>query len=110
MREQSLALAQQHRSRATFAHGSFLPDAARNDIEHESADFLTIRDGEPAYNELGMRLTDFDVIYAFPWPGEEDRFLNLTHRHARKDARVLLYNSVDGYQLFVRGRAVAWPV
>ena len=107
--EQSLDLATTHRSRATFAHGSFVPAPARDDVAHESAEFLTVRDGEPAYGELGMQLADFDVIYAFPWPGEEDRFLDLARRYARRDAHVLLYGSTDGYQLYRRGKPVAWP-
>jgi hypothetical protein len=106
---QSEELATAHRSRATFAQGSFVPGGARDDVTHDSAEFLTVRDGEPAYAELGMELRDFDVIYAFPWPGEEDRFLAMTRAHARRDAAVVLYGATDGYQLFRRGRAVSWP-
>jgi hypothetical protein len=105
--DQSLELAARHGARATFAQGSFEPGSERGTVAHDSADFLTVREGEPAYAELGLDLADFDVIYAFPWPGEEERFLDLARRHARRDTRVLLYGAADGFRLFRRGgRAV----
>lgn len=107
--EQSQLLAERFGAQPTWAQGSFVPEGARDDVAHDSADFLTIRDGEPAYDELGMTLADFDLVYAFPWPGEEERFLDLAREHARRDAYVLLYGAADGYQLFRRGRPSAWP-
>jgi len=103
----SLELSERFGASATFAQGSFLPAAARDEAAHVSSDFLTVRDGEPAYAELGMTLEDFDVLYAFPWPGEEERFLELA-RAARRDTRVLLYGAADGYQLFRRGPRGSW--
>lgn len=105
---QSLALAERHGSRAMLAHGSFVPEAARHHMAHTDTDFLTVREGEPAFREIGMQLADFDVIYAFPWPGEEDRYLELARHHARRDAKLVLYSSVEGYACFQRGRALAW--
>jgi len=104
LHDQSLDLAEAHGAGPTFALGSFVPAVARDDLAHDSAEFLTIRDGDPAYDELGMDLRDFDAVYAFPWPGEEDRFLDLCARHARRDARVVLYSAAEGYRVFVGGR------
>lgn len=101
---QGCELARTHGSAATLAAGSFVPEAARDDLEHDSGEFLTVREGEPAYAELGMDLRDFDVVYAFPWPGEEQRFLDLVRRHGRKDTFLVLYGAADGYQIFQRGR------
>lgn len=101
--DESLGLAERHGAQVTFAQGSFLPAAARDDLTHASAEFLTVRDGEPAYAELGMQLADFDLVYAFPWPGEEERFLQLTRAHT------LLYGAADGYQLFHHRRPAPWP-
>lgn len=100
------ALAQRHGAQVTFAQGSFMPAAARDQQEHDSGEFLTVRDGEPAYAELGMELRDFDVVYAFPWPGEEQRFLDLVRRHGRKDTFLVLYGAADGYQVFQKGRPI----
>ena len=98
-------LADANASRAVFAHGSFVPDACR-DSQHENADFLTVREGEAAYRELGLDLADFDLVYAFPWPGEEERFLEMVRICGRPDALLLIYGASDGYQLFQRGRRI----
>ncbi|MEZ5965083.1 MAG: hypothetical protein R3F56_14710 [Planctomycetota bacterium] len=107
--ECSQDLAERFGARATWAEGSFVPAGARDDVSYESADFLTVRDGEPAYDDLGMTLADFDLVYAFPWPGEEERFLAMASAHANRDTLVLLYGAADGYQLFRRGRPMRWP-
>lgn len=101
-------LADASASGAVFAHGSFVPDACRDSL-HENADFLTVREGEAAYRDLGLDLADFDLVYAFPWPGEEERFLEMVRTCGRRDALLLLYGASDGYQLFQRGRQIPLP-
>ncbi|MBK9129928.1 MAG: hypothetical protein IPM13_19440 [Phycisphaerales bacterium] len=85
-----------------------MPDACR-DSRHENADFLTVREGEAAYRELGLDLADFDLVYAFPWPGEEERFLEMVRVCGRRDTLLLIYGASDGYQLFERGRRIPLP-
>ncbi len=105
----SLELADGAASRASFALGSYVPEAARDTAGNEDADFLTVREGEPAYDELGMELDEFDLVYAFPWPGEEERLLDLMNTCGRRDALLLTYGATDGYQLYQRGRHIALP-
>lgn len=59
-----------HHASPRFVLGSFLPSDA--DLgELLDADFHLTDDSTPsAWTEL--RLADFDLVYAFPWPGEEE--------------------------------------
>jgi len=97
------ALAERFESRANFAVGSYVPSDLQDDPEFQNADFLTSTEGEPAYEELGERLADFDMIYAFPWPGEEELHLEIMRRCARPGSLLLLYASTDGIRLYQNG-------
>jgi len=95
----STELAERFASPATFAEGSFVPPEYQEEIELLSADFLTPTSGPSAYDELGLALDDFDLIYAYPWPGEEDWLQELVRRHARPDALLLTYDVTEGFRL-----------
>lgn len=102
--EQAIGLAQRHGSNATFVAGSFVPEDFRDQVARHQGDFTTTTEGEPAYLELGMELSDFDLVYMFPWPGEEDLYLEMIQRHGRRDTLFLLYGGTDGFQLFRGGQ------
>lgn len=94
--EQSTALARQLRSGATFVEGTFVPPDYQDDVQLLTPDRLTPTGGADAYEELGMSLRDFDVVFAYPWPGEEEWLFELMRRHARPRARLLTYDANDG--------------
>ena len=59
-----------------FVHGSFIPPGA----EAHAAEAYTdnnaeyswlIKDAENAYTKHGLQLDSFDIVFAYPWPGEE---------------------------------------
>lgn len=93
----SLDLAEDLHSRATFTEGSFVPQAYRDEIELLSGDFHTVTEGADAYEELGLELADFDLVYAYPWPGEEDWIHELVRRHASPSTLFTTYSSVEGF-------------
>lgn len=101
--EQAIQLADRHASGATFVAGSFVPEEFRDAVAGHHTDQITTHEGEPAYLELGMELSDFDLVYMFPWPGEEDLHLEMLQRHGRPDTLVLLYGGTEGFQLFRGG-------
>lgn len=103
------ALAEAHGSRATFGLGSFLPDGYAPGPQLLDAEFQAIGEGEPAWDELGEELDGFDLIFCYPWPGDEDIVLDIVHRFARPDALLLLYRAGDGVELFERGEFVELP-
>jgi predicted O-methyltransferase YrrM len=96
-------LAERFGSQATFVEGSFVPLDYQDEVANLSSDRLTPTDGASAFDELGMDLTDFDLIYAYPWPGDEDWLRDLVRRHARRDALLLTYDAQEGFRTVVAG-------
>lgn len=97
--ETSLRLAEEHGSRATFVEGSFVPREYRDEVELLDAEFHTQIEGEDGYEELGMDLAEFDLVYGYPWPGEEEWMEELVRRNAGPRTRYLRYSVSDGYEL-----------
>lgn len=96
-------LAERHASRARFAAGSFVPAGYRWMPPHGDDRPGTIGDGSSAYPALGHPLEDFEVVYAYPWTGEEPMMQNLMRTYGRKGAALLL-NGPDGVRLFTGER------
>ena len=84
-------------ARPTFVEGSFVSPEYREDVELLPSDFLTEADGADAWDELGMTLADFDVVYVYPWPGEEDWLEEMVRRFATPGTLLLMYASGEGY-------------
>ena len=97
--DRSIELAKRFHSRATFAEGSFVPPEYQDDIENLSADFHTPTTGACAYDELGADLDEFDLVYAYPWPGEEDWLIEIVRRFGRSNALLLTYDAAEGFRL-----------
>jgi hypothetical protein len=101
------ALAARFGSKAVFAEGNFIPDDYRWSPEVADEDFNTSFEGGSGYEELGMELGDFDVVYGYPWPGEEALFEDIFDRHARPDAVFVSYHSLDHVLLHRVPRKIA---
>jgi len=61
--------------------------------------------GADAYELLGRDPDEFDVVYAYPWPGEEAVIEALFERHAGAGAVLLTYHGLEGLRA---RRAVGW--
>ncbi len=96
---QSTALADSLESDAQFVAGSFVPVWLREEVEHMPADFLAETEGADAYEELGMQLRDFDVIYDYHWPEQADLHADLLARCGRPGAVVLRFGHVEGFEV-----------
>ncbi len=83
-----------------FVCGSFIPrgGAACLDAGDEFA-WLTTDEGNPL-EELGLDPEDFDVVFAYPWPDEEDVVAALFERHAGAGALLVTYH--EGENLYLR--------
>jgi SAM-dependent methyltransferase len=95
--QRSIQLAEQFDSQATFAEGSFVPEAYQDEAEHLDSERITVTGGACAYDELGLDLADFDLVFGYPWPGEEAWLHTMVQRHARRSAILLTYDSRDGF-------------
>ncbi len=99
-------LASRSQSNARFAAGSFLPmgwEWQRSDGDGRHG---TIGGGPSGYLELGRSLGDFDVVYGFPWMGEEPMMLDLMRCHGGKDAHLLLHQTCGGTTIYRGGKLV----
>jgi hypothetical protein len=86
-------------SSAVFAEGSFLPTGYRWRPSTGDGRLGTIGDGPSAYPMIGRALDDFDLVYAYPWGGEEPMMLDLMRAYGRRGALLLMHgdNSVRTY-------------
>jgi hypothetical protein len=95
-------LAERSESDARFAVGSFLPDGYEWKPDSGDGRLGTIGRGASGYPELGCRLEDFDLVFAFPWEGETPIMHDLMQRRAGSGASLLLYHSKEGIQVYRR--------
>jgi len=80
----------QWKSSAELIHGNFLPPGS----ESLADDPLLPSLGHPAgcgYQQLGLDLDDFAIVYAYPWPGEDDFHELVFDRYATTGALLILF-------------------
>ena len=94
------------RSDARFAAGSFIPMGWEWRPPGRNGRHGTIGQGPSGYLKLGRGLDDFDVVYGFPWMGEEPMMLDLMRCHGREDAHLLLHTPQNGTRMYQGGRIV----
>ena len=99
-------LATRHHSAARFVAGSFLPTGYRWQSHHGDERTGTIGEGASGYLSLGRALDDFDVVYGYPWAGEEPLMLDLMRQYGRRDALLLLNDVTSGVRAYRGGREV----
>jgi hypothetical protein len=99
-------LAERYESRARFVAGSFLPTGYRWRPKTGDGRLGTIGQGTSAYAELGHGLDDFDVVYAYPWNGEEPMMLDLMRTYGNSKASLLLHGD-HGVNVYAGGRLIS---
>lgn len=99
-------LARRHDSAATFAAASYLPAGYQYVAPCGDTRLGTIGDGPPGYTELGLELADFDVVFGFPWPGEEPVLHDLMAQHGNPNAILLVNGAPTGVKLYRGGALV----
>ena len=95
----SRGLAERHGSRAQFVAGSFLPSGYRWRPRGGDGRPGTIGEGDSAYPALGHPLDEFDLVYGYPWGGEEGLMLDLMHRYGGNQASLLLHDTGGGVRV-----------
>lgn len=92
-------------SAAVFAEGSFIPAGYRWRPATGDGRLGTIGEGPSAYPMIGHPLEDFDVVFAYPWGGEEPMMLDLMARYGQRGG-LLLLNGDGGVTAYRDGRAL----
>ncbi|WP_425395463.1 class I SAM-dependent methyltransferase [Aeoliella sp.] len=95
----SRELASDHAVDAEFVAGSFVP-LDEVDLFDLTGDFNWVRtDAVSAYDELDLEPDDFDVVYCYPWPGEEALSEELFAHCCATGSLLLSYHGRDGMRL-----------
>jgi hypothetical protein len=92
-------LAKKHRVATQFICGSFVPDDHRPRVDMTGDIVWLATDGPDGYDELELDPDDFDIIFAYPWPGEEQVLFDLFAECAAVGALLLTYHGQDGLRL-----------
>jgi hypothetical protein len=100
--EESERLATDHGITVEFVEGSFVPDGS-DAVSDALTEFAWLDVSTPAaYDALGLDPEDFDVIFAYPWPGEQDVIFDLFDAHAADGALLLTQQGTEGTRLHRR--------
>ncbi len=102
--DQARSLAEDFELQAEFVHGSFIPRGSEACAEEAYADneagvVWLVTETDDAYEELGLDPDDFDVIFAYPWPGEENVIDRLFDRTAADGSLLLTYGQSNSVRL-----------
>lgn len=97
--EQSSDLADDLDVAAKFFRGSFVPRDAVELLEFDREIKHVETYGDDVYDEIGLAMDDFDLFFAFPWPGEHVFFEAVFDAYAADGALLLTYRGRDGMNL-----------
>jgi hypothetical protein len=84
---------------AEFVQGSFIPTHGK-DFARAAGECSWMSDvAGGGHEKLGFEPEDFDLIFAYPWPDEEDVTAALFERYARIGAVLITYHEEGGLRL-----------
>lgn len=102
----SRELAERTGSNARFAEGSFIPTGWHWRPPDGDGRTATLGQGPSGYAALGRPLEDFDIVYGYPWSGEESLMQDLMLCHGRREALLLLHSVDSGVRAYRQGSEV----
>lgn len=76
-----------------FAQASFLPRGSEALLAHDERFASLVVEESEVYEELGEALDAFDVIYAYPWPDEEELTARVFEHYAGEGALLITYHA-----------------
>ncbi|MEM1356033.1 MAG: class I SAM-dependent methyltransferase [Planctomycetota bacterium] len=92
-------LLEDHGLDVPIVQGSFVPPGG-DELVDAVAQQAWLKTGEtPAYDELELEVDDFELIFAYPWPGEEELVDLLFERFAAAGALLLTYHGMNEMRL-----------
>jgi len=97
--EMARTIAREHDIAVQFACGSFVPDGIVPRVDWIDGVAWLTTEGRDGHEELELDPDDFDVVFAYPWPGEEQVIFDLFADTAAVGALLLTYHGIDGVRL-----------
>lgn len=93
--EEARRLTEQFDIVCEFACGSFIPDDAEELAVTSNELAWLSTDERDVYGDLQLTVGDFDIVYAYPWPDEQDILGELFHRFAAEGALLCTFESPE---------------
>jgi hypothetical protein len=90
------ALADRFAPAARFVEGSYVPRGGEALTEPSPRPRWMATASDDAYERLGLALSDFDVVFAYPWPEERGVIDDLFVTYARPGALLITYCAWEG--------------
>lgn len=86
---------------AEFIEGSYIPEEGEEIVRNLYTNDNVWLPGhaQPAWPKIGMLPRDFDLIYAFPWPEEEELVATLFDEFGATGALLLTFEQLGGVRL-----------
>jgi hypothetical protein len=97
--ELACTLAADHAVDVQFSCGSFVPDGIEPSVDFSGDVNWLSTTGPEGYSALGLEIDDFDLVFAYPWPGEEQVIFDLFSDTAAVGALLLTYHGLEGVRL-----------
>jgi hypothetical protein len=82
-----------------FVRGSFIPPGAEMAENAERRYAWLTTEERDGYTSLGIDPDEFDVIFAYPWPDEEELTAQLFEKYARQGALLVTYQDSHGIRV-----------
>ena len=96
--EASEKLAEDFELPAQFHLGSFVPSDGE-ELTDAVPDSHWLEAGRAAYTDIGLDIDDFDIVFAYPWPGEEGVTAALFERYGQDGALLVTYHGYEGIRV-----------
>lgn len=84
---------------ARFAQGSFIPAGGIDLVKFQEDIGHIDTDSPSGYDELDLDIPDFDLFFAFPWPGEHRLWETIFDQFASDGALLLTYQGIEQLRL-----------
>ena len=103
LHQEAIRIHEKFDSHCQCIHGSFIPDkisaTARLCLPESSESMWLGLDGPAAYSRIDSSVDSFDVIYAYPLPGESDFVMELFDVAAKREAFLLTFHGAADFRL-----------
>jgi hypothetical protein len=97
--EEARKLADDFDLSAEFVCGSFVPAGGEDHVYRTGEYGWFTTQSDSAYADLGLDPDDFDIVYAYPWPDEEEVVADLFEMFAGDGAVLLTCKGGEGFRL-----------
>ncbi|MEZ6196630.1 MAG: hypothetical protein R3F20_13040 [Planctomycetota bacterium] len=101
----SAALLADHDLNVEVACGSFLPRGSEHAADHVDGPEWLVTWAPDAYGDLELDVEDFDVVFAYPWPGEEGVLEDIFEAYAAVGSLFLTYRGLEEIHVQRKGGA-----